>query len=101
MGLPFFPSPVIWEDGRVSNEKGQGAGFQMRGLETKSLPRHNGRGPDRKGTRYSFIHRHSLTGSHSIENLIGPVGHITFCLFDIVPLIYGPRIQRRACSRHG
>ena len=66
--MPFFPPPVIWEDGRVSNEKGQGAGFQMRGLETKSLPRHNGRGPDSslKGTGYSFIHRRSLTDSHSL-----------------------------------
>ena len=44
--VAVLPAPVIWEDGRVSNEKGQGAGFQMRTLETKSLPRRNGRGPD-------------------------------------------------------
>ena len=55
--MPFFPPPVIWEDGRVSNEKGQGAGFQMHDLETKSLPRRNGRGPDSSlKTNWIFVY---------------------------------------------
>ena len=45
VGVAVLPAPSIREDDRVWNEKDQGAGFQMRGLETKSLPRHNGRGP--------------------------------------------------------
>ena len=66
VGLLFFPPPVIWGDGRVSNENGQGAKSQMSGLETIR----NGQSSDgsiKPGSRYSFIHRHNLTASHSLD----------------------------------
>ena len=37
--VAVLPAPSDLGGWRVSNEKGQGARFQMRGLETKSLPR--------------------------------------------------------------
>ena len=45
-GVAVLPAPSNLGGWSSFERKGQGAGFQMRGLETKSLPRRNGRGPD-------------------------------------------------------
>ena len=41
-----LPDPVTWRVGRCSSEMALAPRHQMRGLETISTTRHNGRGPD-------------------------------------------------------
>jgi len=40
-----FPEPVTWRAGQFLSETAVALGLQMRGLETISMTRRNGRGP--------------------------------------------------------
>ena len=45
-GIAVFPDPEIRRIGRVLSKTASAPQLQMRGLETISAARHNGRGPD-------------------------------------------------------
>jgi len=45
-GVVVLPAPCSLEGWLSFERNGRGAGFQMRGLETISTPRRNGRGPE-------------------------------------------------------
>ena len=55
--ITVLPDPVAWRDSRFSSELAVALRLQMRGLETISMARRNGRGPDSyltvKGYGYS------------------------------------------------
>ena len=70
MGLSSFPPHVVWKVGWVSNETAEAPSPQIRGLETISTPRHNGRSPDNIHldlctTPYSAGNSHPVTHSFS------------------------------------
>ena len=50
-----FPEPATWRAGQFSNETAVALGSQMRGLETISMTRRNGRGPDSSLKRLSIF----------------------------------------------
>ena len=60
--IAVLPDPVTWRVGRFSSEIALAPRLQMRGLETISTTRRNGRGPDGSLKRlWVFVWIHAYT----------------------------------------
>ena len=71
--IAALPYPVTWRVGRFSSEIALAPRLQMRGLETVSTTRRNGRGPDSSLKRqwvFVWIHVHTVAALWTVTHWV-------------------------------
>ena len=71
--IAVLPDPITWRVGRFSSEIALAPRLQMRGLETVSTTRRNGRGPDSSLKRqwvFVWIHVHTVAALWTVTQWV-------------------------------